>query len=54
MYILVNASPPKRLDEAFLNFANALVSSKSGICDGLPSTKSKSNKVAKIRKSSYI
>ena len=37
MYVLVNASP-KRLDVATSNFADALVSSKAGICDGLPST----------------
>ena len=38
MYFLVNASPPKRLDVATLNFADALVSSKAGICDSVPST----------------
>ena len=38
MYILVNASLPKRLDVAASNFADALGSSKSGICDGVPST----------------
>ena len=38
MYFLVNASPPKRLDVATSNFADALVSSKAGICDGVPST----------------
>ena len=38
MYFLVNASPPKRLDVANSNFAEALVSSKAGICDGVPST----------------
>ena len=37
MYFLVNASP-KRLDVATSNFADALVSSKAGICDGVPST----------------
>ena len=38
MYFLVNASPLKRLDVATSNFADALVSSKAGICDGLPSS----------------
>ena len=38
MYFLVNAFPPKRLDLATSNFADALVSSKAGICDGVPST----------------
>ena len=38
MYFLVNASPPKRMDVATSNFADALVSSVAGICDGLPST----------------
>ena len=38
MYFLVNASPLKRLDIATSNFADALVSSKAGICDGVPST----------------
>ena len=33
MYFLVNASPPKQLDVATSNFADALVSSKAGICD---------------------
>ena len=33
-----NASPPKWLDVATSNFADALVSSKAGICDGVPST----------------
>ena len=33
MYFLVNASPPQRLDVATSNFADALVSSKAGICD---------------------
>ena len=37
MYFLVNASP-KRLDLATPNFADALVSSKAGISDGVPST----------------
>ena len=38
MYFLVNASPRKRLDAATSNFADALVSSNTGICDGVPST----------------
>ena len=38
LYFLVNAFPPKRLDIATLNFADTLVSSKAGICDGVPST----------------
>ena len=38
MYFLVNASPPKPLDVATSNFADALVRSKRGICDGVPST----------------
>ena len=38
MFFLVNASPPKPLDVAVLNFADALVRSKAGICCGLPST----------------
>ena len=38
MYFLVNAPPPKRLDVATSNLADALVSSKAGIFDGLPST----------------
>ena len=39
MYFLVNASPPKRLDVATSNFADAkMVSLKAGICDGVPST----------------
>ena len=38
MYFLVNASPPKPLDVATSNFADALVRSKAGICDGAPST----------------
>ena len=33
MYFLVNASPPNWLD-----VADALVISKAGICDGVPST----------------
>ena len=35
---LVNVSPPKPLDVATSNFANALVRSKAGVCDGVPST----------------
>ena len=38
VYFLVNPSPPKRLDVATSNFADALVSSKACICDGIPST----------------
>ena len=38
MYFLVNASPPKQLDIATSNFADALVRSKASICDGLAST----------------
>ena len=38
MYFLVNASPPKLLDIATSNFADALVGSKASICDGVPST----------------
>ena len=38
MYFLVNASSPKRLDVATSKFADALVSSNAGICDGVPST----------------
>ena len=38
MYLLLNASPRKRLDVATSNFADALVSSKADICDGVPST----------------
>ena len=34
MYFLVNASPPKPLNVAISNFADALVRSKAGICDG--------------------
>ena len=35
---VVNASPPKRLDVATSNSADALASSRAGICDGVPST----------------
>ena len=38
MYFLVNASPLKPLEVATSNFADALVRSKAGICDGVPST----------------
>ena len=38
MYFLVNASPPKLLDVATSNFADALVKSKTGIWDCVPST----------------
>ena len=38
MYFLENASSPKWLAVATSNFAYALVSSKAGICDGVPST----------------
>ena len=38
MYFLVNAFPPKPLDVATSNFADTLVRSKAGICDGVPST----------------
>ena len=38
MYFLVNALPPIRLDVETSNFADALVSSKAGIRDGVPST----------------
>ena len=38
IYFLVNPTPPKQLDEATSNFAEALVRSKVGICDGVPST----------------
>ena len=38
MYFLVNATPLKPLDFATLNFADALVRSKAGICDGVPSS----------------
>ena len=36
--LFVNASPSKRLDVATSNFADALIRSKAGICDGVPST----------------
>ena len=37
MYFLINKSrPPKRFDVATSNFADALVRSKAGICDGEP------------------
>ena len=35
---IVKASPPKRLDVPTSNFADALVSSKVGICDGVLTT----------------
>ena len=35
MYFLVNASPPKPLDLATSNFADAFVRSKGGFCDGV-------------------
>ena len=38
MYFFVNASPPKPLDVATSNFADVLVRSNAGICDGEPST----------------
>ena len=38
MYFLINASPRKGLHVATSNFADALVSSKAGIFDGVPST----------------
>ena len=38
MYFCVYASPPKPLDVATSNFEDALVRSKVGICDGVPST----------------
>ena len=38
MYFPVNASPPKPLDIATLSFADALVRSKAGIYDVVPST----------------
>ena len=38
MYSFVNVSPPKWLDVATSNFADALGSSKAGIYDGVPST----------------
>ena len=37
MYFLVNASPPKSLDIATSNFADALVRQKADICNGVPS-----------------
>ena len=40
MYFLVNASPPKLLNVATSNFADALVNSKAGICNGVPSNES--------------
>ena len=39
MHFLVNTSPPKPLDLATSNFADALVRQKAGICDRVPSTK---------------
>ena len=36
MYFLAYASPPKPLDVATSNFADALVRSDVGICDGVP------------------
>ena len=41
MYFLVNASPPKPFDIAISKFADALVRSKAGFCDGVPSTEVK-------------
>ena len=38
MYFLANASPPKPLNLATSNFADALVRSEEGICNGVPST----------------
>ena len=38
MYFLVNASPPKPLDVKTSNSSDALVRSKAGIFDGVPST----------------
>ena len=38
IYFLENESPPKPLDVATSNFADNLVRSKAGICDGVPST----------------
>ena len=35
MYFLVNASPLKPLDVATSSFADTLVRSKAGICDGV-------------------
>ena len=43
MYFLVNASPPKRLDVATSHFADALISSKAGICYGVYRLKSSLN-----------
>ena len=43
MFFLVNASPPKWLEVATSNFADALASSKAGICDGVPWTEVKFN-----------
>ena len=37
MYFLVNASPAKPLDVTTSKFADALVRSKTGIFDGVPS-----------------
>ena len=41
MYFLVNASPPNSFDVATSNFADALIRSKAGFCDGVPSTEVK-------------
>ena len=38
MYFFVNASPSEPLDVATWKFTDALVRSKAGICDGVPST----------------
>ena len=38
MYFLVNACPPNPLDITTSNFADALVRSKAGSCNGVPST----------------
>ena len=38
VYFLENAFPPKPLDVATLNFAKALVRSKTGISNGVPLT----------------
>ena len=38
MYFFVNASPPKPLEVATSNYADALVRSKARICDGVSST----------------
>ena len=38
MCFLVNASPPKQLHIATSNFADAVISSKAGIWDCVPST----------------